>query len=379
MNANFDLKPNIAAINQHLYLLFDPAFVVQFPGGRIEIAYGTPPNKGQTFPAHDLRSVAEFAAEKNARGENVYVGMTLKKADTAPFCRTSKEDFLAGIWAWSEFDGKGEIDSALGKLRELDIVPSVLIKTGTVPHDRGHLYYQLDAPVADPDVLVAANEGLQSRLGGDPVQDVSRIMRLAGTVNYPTKDKAAKGYATEIVTITPARERRQYSPSVFSAPNARNVVVPFEMRRSDDELTTLLRETRTPGHWHNAMLRSIATMVGRGWNDVQIRMACAQYCNQGAEDQDLDAMIESAREKWSVPDFDDSDEDISAELRARTEQKKNRGQGSGVCRASADEREILRLPGRRENIRRMVRKREGAGRRTLHHARSSRLNDLRRV
>jgi hypothetical protein len=46
------------------------------------------------------------------------------------------------------------------------------------------------------------------------------------------------------------------------------------------------------------MLRAIATMIGRGWSDTAIRMACAPYCDRGFDDPDLDPMIDKARDKW---------------------------------------------------------------------------------
>ena len=59
--------------------------------------------------------------------------------------------------------------------------------------------------------------------------------------------------------------------------------------RSDDELRALLETSRVPGKWHNSMRDAIATMIGRGWSDSAIRLACAPYCRDGADDPDLDA------------------------------------------------------------------------------------------
>ena len=55
------------------------------------------------------------------------------------------------------------------------------------------------------------------------------------------------------------------------------------------------------GEWHNAMLEAIATMIGRGWSDTAIKLACAPYCRGGADDPDLVPMIEGARKKWNKP------------------------------------------------------------------------------
>ena len=65
---------------------------------------------------------------------------------------------------------------------------------------------------------------------------------------------------------------------------------------------TLLEASRTPGKWHNSVREAIASMIGRGWSDLQIRLACAPYCKGGTNDPDLDDLINRAREKWNKPE-----------------------------------------------------------------------------
>ena len=71
--------------------------------------------------------------------------------------------------------------------------------------------------------------------------------------------------------------------------------------RTDDELKALLEATRVEGQWHNAMLRAIASMIGRGWSDSAIKLACAPYCTGDYKDVDLLPMIKGGREKWHKP------------------------------------------------------------------------------
>ena len=49
------------------------------------------------------------------------------------------------------------------------------------------------------------------------------------------------------------------------------------------------------------MMRATATMIGRGWSDLQIRLACAPYCAGGYNDVDIGEIIESARKKFKKP------------------------------------------------------------------------------
>src|SRR4051794_27806856 len=43
-------------------------------------------------------------------------------------------------------------------------------------------------------------------------------------------------------------------------------------------------------------------MIGKGWTDFQIRMACAPYCDDKADDQDLDPLIDGGRKKFNKPE-----------------------------------------------------------------------------
>src|SRR5215471_3457356 len=204
MNAfNRDIEPNKAAVLEQLTALFPPEFVHPYPDALVEIAYGTPGNldKAELFSAFKLDAAADFAIAKNRRGCNVYVGPTLKKGDTAPFARTKDTDFLAGLYMWTDHDAEGDFDRARAKAKELKLAPGMIVGTGATPHIRAHAYFKLSEPVTDGGVLRAANAALQKHLGGDPVQAPSHVMRLAGTINYPTPKKSARGYVIELVTV----------------------------------------------------------------------------------------------------------------------------------------------------------------------------------
>jgi len=71
--------------------------------------------------------------------------------------------------------------------------------------------------------------------------------------------------------------------------------------RTDDELLEKLEASRSPGKWHNSIRDAIATMIGRGWSDPAIKLACAPYCQGGANDPDLVPLIDGARGRWNKP------------------------------------------------------------------------------
>src|SRR6516225_4715034 len=194
-------QPNKADISKHLYALFPPKFVHKFPGALIEIAYGFPPDRAQLFSAFDLGAVADFALARNLEGNNVYVGVALRKPGTNPAKRAGNSDVLASAFAYTDFDAAGALDRANQVVMDGGPKPAFMVMTGTVPHLRAHLYFELAAEVTDGETLRRANVALRDLLGGDDVQNPGRILRLAGTVSYPNADKQKRGYVVEHVNF----------------------------------------------------------------------------------------------------------------------------------------------------------------------------------
>ena len=190
---------------------------------------------------------------------------------------------------------------------ERDIKPSFIVVTGRVPNLRAHLYFGLNS-APTPEKLRAANTSLMKLLGSDAVHNVSRVMRLAGTVNHPTPDKKARGYIDEMVTLHVNKNAPAYRiddliglVSGASGPKSNGHDEHRDGGRTEAEIIALLKLTQVPGEWHKAMLRAIASMVGYGWSDAAIRVACGPYCIDEYKDIDLTPMIDGARKKWDRP------------------------------------------------------------------------------
>jgi hypothetical protein len=212
-------QPNKADIMAHLSALFPPDFVHPYPDALIEIAYGMPDgklDKAELFSAFKLEAAADFAITKNRRGCNVYVGPTLKKGDTPPFARTNDADFLAGLWSWTDHDAEGDFETARTKAKELHLAPGMIVQTGTVPHRRAHVYYKIAGGVTDREELERINKSVIGCLGGDAVQNAGRVLRLAGTVNYPSPKKRGRGYVVEAVTVLAQRAPREHAKAALA-------------------------------------------------------------------------------------------------------------------------------------------------------------------
>jgi hypothetical protein len=203
MNAHTQpLAPNKADISAHLYALFDPAFVQAHPDAWIEIAYARPGGKlnaAENFSAFDLEKAVAFAEAKNKAGYNVYVGVALRQGEKPASGRANDDHVLDASHAWAEYDGAGDDERIQAILKANQLTPAMVVTTGTVPHTRRHLYFKFDRAVT-PQELGAANASLKALLDSDDVWNPDRIMRLAGTVSYPSPKKA-KGYIPELTTL----------------------------------------------------------------------------------------------------------------------------------------------------------------------------------
>lgn len=302
------LRPNKADIDLHLFALFSPNFAAAYPDSWIEIAYASPgaggkPDKAKQFSAFDVAAAAEFAEAKNKAGYNVYVGVALRRGETSSKSngRGSGENVLSASHAWAEFDNDGEAARIDAILKEKNLPTSMTVVTGQTPHLRAHLYFKLADPVT-PEELKRANTALKTLLGSDDVQNPDRVMRLAGTVNYPTKTKLARGYVAELVALRIRKGAPAYAiEHLIRLCNNHSDAGSFDTRsgRSDDELEALLEASRMQGNWHNSVRDAIATMIGRGWSDSAIRFACKPFCRDGYGDHDLDDLIDRARKKWN--------------------------------------------------------------------------------
>ncbi|MGZ3348712.1 MAG: hypothetical protein ACXU89_07180 [Xanthobacteraceae bacterium] len=320
------LVPNIVDINRHLYELFAPAFVANYPDGQIEIAYADPKtgnavNKAEIFSAFDLEKAAAFAFKKNVAGYNVYVAPALR-AGTHKSGRASGDDVITARHAWCEYDGKGDAERVYALCKANMLSPAIVVTTGTVPNQREHLYFQIDG-VPTPADLTAMGAGLKNLLGTDDVGNADRVMRLAGTINWPSPKKMGPeyGYVAELTTVRALSESPRYKIETLiglGVTESRDAGhdhfsdhadTSHKKGRTDDEIISLLESTRNAKSWHISMLLAVASMVGKGWSDLQIRLACAGYCKGGADDPDLVVLIEGGREKWDKPDDDDGDRD----------------------------------------------------------------------
>jgi RepB DNA-primase from phage plasmid len=189
------VEPDEAAILRHLELLAAPAVSSSIADGLVEVAYGTTePNKAHLFVLSELDQAVTFAARVNRAGNQVYVGAALRRPGSLISKRTTKAEFYGSALAWLD-DAKSW---KTAKEQSVDCPPDVVICTGKVPSWRGQLLWRFFHPITDPERLEALTRGIAHRLGGDEVWNCDRLIRLAGTVNWPIKPGRS---VPELVTL----------------------------------------------------------------------------------------------------------------------------------------------------------------------------------
>ncbi len=147
-----------------------------------------------------LSLAVDHITAMNRPGINAYATVNPVRADAQipPGKRSSKEHIAASFFQWADSDSP----EAAENIRNF-VGPkcTFYVMTGTTPGPRPHVYWELTKPETDLKAWSERQAAIAAALGTDSVIDAPRIMRLAGTVNWPKPKKAAKGYVPELTSI----------------------------------------------------------------------------------------------------------------------------------------------------------------------------------
>jgi len=189
-------RPSRADMHRHIELLFGDA-----RRGLVELSWLIPGKKGrsaQLFKLDEFDELVEQALALNVKGSNIYIGATLKRPSALRHKASSDDDAMEAWSVWADFDDPGDAALAAEKIRADGCLPTALVTTGTVPHDRCHMWWRLEEPITDMAQVSKLVSELAATLGGDAkVFNPGRIMRLAGSIAWPTKP----GRVAELTTI----------------------------------------------------------------------------------------------------------------------------------------------------------------------------------
>lgn len=265
---------------------------------------GTLPH-GKYFGS-DVDAALAWAANVNGNGWGVY--WTLNYVGPSVGTKPKKGDIQAARGAHCDLDppsdgrawDKGE---AIGALADHASPPSLVIDSGNGLQP----VWLLDEPAREWSQIEATNTGIRDTFGGDDCHNIDRLLRVPGSVNYPSKAKRARGYVPCMATWALEDTGQRYRPDDLTAafPVSHHTDQRAPANDSDRVPTqtgALIAAIRRGDNWHNNMLRLTAHLVAKGRTTVEIlAMAdCLTLAGYTVDDTraDMRGMIEDARRKW---------------------------------------------------------------------------------
>lgn len=332
------LRPNADAMHEALSFWFGLC-----TDGQIELGWRDPAtktlNRFKRFALTEIEELVTFAYDVNVQpGANMYFRVCTLKSLPGP---TTDEHFLQAPGAHIDHDDAGSV--ARLSSHPLPLKPAYLVITGRDPEIRGQTFWPVDEPITDPAIVRELNGGLAQFFGGDPaVVNPTRLMRLPGSIAWPVKKGRKVAEITQLLWPADQRSKRLHANELLNvirakiAPlgvNSQPSGVNYEMPaansavgaiyqepvepaekpwqapvRQNAPISELISATRQPGQWHSSVLRLVASWLNRGLSDKEIHLFAPALTLPGftlrQTHEELQAMIDSGRQKWDLPDRD---------------------------------------------------------------------------
>ena len=164
------------------------------------------------YPPDDagIAEAVEQIAGMNAHRQNAYACVNPILADAViPAGKAAKdEDVAAAFFHFAD----GDDPKAADRIKSfVGPKPGAYVVTGTVPHTRPHVDRPLEEPTRNLKAWTETQKGIAAALGTDPtVVNPSRIMRVAGSVCWPTPKKPRRATSPRSRGFTSMTVRRSH-------------------------------------------------------------------------------------------------------------------------------------------------------------------------
>ena len=194
------MSPDKDVIHQFLSLLTEP-WKECSPKGQLDLRFLANGKSASTaqFSDDQLMDATDHIVQLNINKLNAYVCINpvaekpLKAGEGA-----KDEDILRAHFAFADCDEAGSAE----RLESHALPYDFCIVTGTRPHLRCHYYWQFVNPVHDLLDWTKTQKTIAKVHATDgKVCNPSRVMRVAGTIAYPSLKKQEKGYVPELTQL----------------------------------------------------------------------------------------------------------------------------------------------------------------------------------
>jgi hypothetical protein len=310
-----NIEPHPETIQHHLDALFYGA-AAEYSDGLVEIAWSGSGGKlchARMFPItpDGLKSATDHAVQVNVDGVNIYVGVNPRKPGT-PHKRAASNSIEVAFFNFADLDD-GTAVAALPE-RSAKVPCTFAVITGRCPTPRLHAYWRLEEPVRNLPVWERQQAALAAHFNGDAVQDPPRVMRLAGTVSYPSDKKVERGYQPEFVTLQNGEDRDAvdahtlaavYPPIQASTPTSAMAKLANGLGLGAFDVEACLAEIAAGHDLHNNSRDLAAHLVHKRYGDFFIRDYLKRVLtpvSDGGTIDEIPDLIVSARQKWDIPD-----------------------------------------------------------------------------
>ena len=149
------------------------------------------------FSKPEIQQMVEFICAMNTKQMNAYLVVNPVPAN-AP--RWAKDEHIqCAHYAFVDADERGAAERSRNcQMFNIDME----IITGTKPFLRNHIYFGFRESFSDMRQWTELQKQLSRYLVTDAaIHNPSRIMRIAGTVSYPTERKIKRGYVPEVARL----------------------------------------------------------------------------------------------------------------------------------------------------------------------------------
>ena len=189
------LSPNRRAIARYLQKLMQNCTEDEV----IELRFLAEKRKPENcrFETSQIREATNCIVEMNNRGLNAYAVVHPVLRQTPVSAKDA--DIKRAFFAYVDADEKGAAD----RVRESKLfIPEMEVITGTKPFLRNHIYFRFDEPMNDMLRWSGLQKCLIKKFGTDAaIHNPSRLMRIAGSVAYPSASKLKRHYRAEVTKL----------------------------------------------------------------------------------------------------------------------------------------------------------------------------------